>query len=61
MAEQRILLEAIAPATFLYQFLLERLEVQAHRPPQERIEVFERDRECVMQMYPAQRVEIWFA
>src|SRR6185437_9508282 len=54
---QQILLEAVAAAPGMHELLLEGSQIQARGPPQQRIEVFERNRERVPEVDRAQGLE----
>ena len=55
--EQQILLEAIAAAAALHELVLERVEIEPHGHAGERVEILERNRERVMRLQRAQRLE----
>lgn len=41
--EQQVVLVAIAPAAVAHHLLLQRLHIEANRPPYQRVQVFKRD------------------
>ena len=57
MAEEEILLEAIAATAVAYQLLLERVGVEADRPSQQRVQVLERNRLRMVKVDGAERIE----
>jgi hypothetical protein len=59
MGEEQVHLETPAAAPIAKQLLLERGEIQADGPPQQRVEILERDRDCMPELDAAKRFERW--